>query len=157
VNDERDIRAHDFPGLAALGVLICAAHLACCGYPDRPSGRELSVEPGCDPVGRACRALGERVELVLRIGPPAARTLQPFPVSVRVRGMTPEKVIAEFAMPDMNMGQNRYQLLRAAGGQWEGKVILPTCSAGRRDWVARVTASTRTAAVTARFPFRVEG
>ena len=70
------------------------------------------------------------------------RPLRPFELKL----MLPEAVRAnavqasvDFVMVGMDMGINRYTLLRQANGDFVGKVILPVCSIGRSDWVAQLS------------------
>lgn len=58
--------------------------------------------------------------------------LKPFGLQVAVPGAS--AVSASFAMQDMDMGENRYRLVRGADGTWRADVILPVCVAGRADW-----------------------
>lgn len=44
-----------------------------------------------------------------------------------------------FQMRGMEMGLNRYRLLRK-NGRWHASVMLPACVQGRRDWVLRLEA-----------------
>jgi hypothetical protein len=59
--------------------------------------------------------------------------LQPFVLTVRA----PEgkQVYAEFVMQGMEMGLNRYRLERQLNEEWQGRVTLPVCVSGRRDWL----------------------
>lgn len=41
---------------------------------------------------------------------------------------------AEFSMPGMDMGFNRYRFV-ADGANWSAKVTLPVCATGGRDWL----------------------
>lgn len=41
---------------------------------------------------------------------------------------------ASFQMQGMDMGPNRYRLLRESG-KWHAQVMLPACVQGRRDWI----------------------
>lgn len=61
------------------------------------------------------------------------RTLKPFQVRVEAPGF--DDIEADFTMPGMNMGFNRYTLKRDAAGQHHAQVLLPTCISGRGDWV----------------------
>ena len=49
-------------------------------------------------------------------------------------GQTIQNVHAEFAMQGMEMGFNRYQLIKTAGAKWVAEVTLPACVQGRSDW-----------------------
>ena len=42
-------------------------------------------------------------------------------------------------MVGMDMGINRYSLLKQQNGDFVGKVILPVCSVGRSDWLAKLS------------------
>lgn len=46
---------------------------------------------------------------------------------------------ASFQMQDMDMGLNRYRLLRH-DGKWHAEVTLPACVRGRHDWILRLEA-----------------
>ncbi|OYY73593.1 MAG: hypothetical protein B7Y40_08665 [Gammaproteobacteria bacterium 28-57-27] len=70
------------------------------------------------------------------------RPLRPF----ELRLILPETAHAQaveasvdFVMVGMDMGINRYTLLKQADGNFVGKVILPVCSIGRSDWVAKLS------------------
>lgn len=61
------------------------------------------------------------------------KVLQPFQVWVRVGGA--RKVQATFTMEGMDMGFNLYTLRADKEGVFRGRVTLPVCVSGRRDWV----------------------
>ena len=63
--------------------------------------------------------------------------LKPFLLTVKAVGV--QNVSASFSMASMEMGLNRYTLTPIAEGVWQGKVILPVCIAGRRDWMLVLT------------------
>ncbi|OHX13049.1 hypothetical protein [Chromobacterium sphagni] len=61
---------------------------------------------------------------------------QPF--EVRLEGVTGGAApTVDFAMPEMDMGFNRYTFVREGAG-WKAQVILPMCVSGSRRWVAEV-------------------
>ena len=61
------------------------------------------------------------------------RSMQPFGIVVTApRAST---VFASFAMQGMEMGLNRYRLLRQSDGKWTAEVTLPVCVQGRSDWL----------------------
>lgn len=68
-------------------------------------------------------------------GAPSA--LKPFVLTVKAKGV--KEVSASFKMVDMEMGLNKYRLIPVQADVWEGKVILPLCVAGRRDWILILT------------------
>ena len=61
------------------------------------------------------------------------RNMQPFGVVVTMRKAS--AVFASFAMQGMEMGLNRYRLLRQPDGTWAAEVTLPVCVQGRSDWL----------------------
>ena len=109
---------------------------------DKGSDVELPVTPlqlseSCD-VKAGCVAVADDVSLHLSIGPDM-RALVPFPVTVVVQGeQRADSVTASFAMRDMDMGLNRYQLINDGAQRWFANVTLPVCSSGRSDWIAVV-------------------
>jgi hypothetical protein len=50
---------------------------------------------------------------------------------------------ASFQMRGMEMGMNRYRLLRK-DGHWHASVMLPACVQGRRDWVLQLDVGGKT-------------
>jgi hypothetical protein len=123
--------------------------------PDKQAALELNLDSACDPTQGACAAKGSGVQLSFQPRT-AIRPLQAFPVTVHLAGMEADIVTVDFSMPSMNMGWNRYRLLRQSGGVWSGEVILPVCSSGRHDWVARVEVEASRRRLTARFPVQTE-
>ncbi len=49
-------------------------------------------------------------------------------------GQSIQNVYAGFAMQGMEMGFNRYQLIKASDAKWLAEVTLPVCVQGRSDW-----------------------
>ncbi|HCA26910.1 MAG TPA: hypothetical protein DEP05_04595, partial [Betaproteobacteria bacterium] len=84
-----------------------------------------------DLAGGCAVTLAGRPVQVRFSAPPSA--LRPF--DVRVDALSAARVSANFRMVGMDMGRNRYQLVRESGGRWLAHVILPVCVAGRSDWV----------------------
>ena len=65
------------------------------------------------------------------------RAMKPFPVRLQVKGDEPvDSVMIAFSMPGMDMGLNRYRMIRGTAGDWGAEVTLPICISGRSDWVA---------------------
>lgn len=67
--------------------------------------------------------------------------LKPFFAKVLVEdkfGLNIESIKVEFKMKGMNMGLNNYSLNRFAlennKTMWKGKVVLPVCITGRKEW-----------------------
>ena len=45
-----------------------------------------------------------------------------------------QNIHANFAMKGMEMGFNRYQLIKVGQHTWQAEVTLPVCVQGRSDW-----------------------
>lgn len=73
------------------------------------------------------------------------RVLQPFQVWVRVGDA--RRVQARFTMEGMDMGFNLYTLHADEEGVFRGRVTLPVCVSGRRDWVMTLDIDGRQLAV----------
>jgi hypothetical protein len=115
----------------------------------------LEIHTPCAVIGEGCMAGDDEMAIGLRIAEPV-QPLQPFAVEVEAGAV--ESVFVEFSMRDMDMGMNRYRLEPdAADGRWRAQVMLPVCSMGRRDWVARVETRTPQAAYAAEFEFETGG
>lgn len=64
--------------------------------------------------------------------------LKPFALTVAAPAA--REVHVEFHMQGMEMGLNRYRLIRQANGEWRATITLPACVAGRRDWLMVIEA-----------------
>ena len=106
--------------------------------------RRLVAAAPCDLGAGACtRALPGGGELTLELGPRPLRAMADLAVAVTLRragaAEEPDGVSVSFAMPGMQMGENRIRLTRRGAGRFEGKAVLVRCPSGRRDWVAAVS------------------
>ncbi len=63
----------------------------------------------------------------------APAPLAPFVVTVQAPHA--REVAIGFEMEGMEMGPNRYRLVREPEGLWRARVLLPVCVSGRRDWL----------------------
>jgi len=52
----------------------------------------------------------------------------------RIQNVPIQKIHANFAMKGMEMGFNRYQLIKVGQAEWLAEVTLPVCVQGRSDW-----------------------
>ncbi|HES75895.1 MAG TPA: hypothetical protein ENO09_02675 [bacterium] len=106
----------------------------------------LPLLSDCNPVlsphaQEGCRAQDSSRAMTLKMSGDV-RPLRPFelrlilPETVRTQAT---EASVEFVMVGMDMGINRYTLLKQANGDFGGKVILPVCSIGRSDWVAKLS------------------
>lgn len=98
--------------------------------------REEATAPAlaleCPAPAQGCGATVAMKPVQVRLDGPL-RTLKPFQVRVDAPGF--DQIEANFTMPGMNMGFNRYTLKRDATGHHHVQVLLPTCISGRGDWV----------------------
>ncbi|MGW8311007.1 MAG: hypothetical protein ACWGNB_08075 [Thiogranum sp.] len=103
---------------------------------DRPL-TVLSAPPGCE-LQQGCRAGEGAFSVELQFAAPP-RAMSAFPVHLRVAAAEPvETVMISFSMQGMDMGLNRYRMLRGASNTWTANVTLPICVSGRSDWIAGV-------------------
>ncbi len=135
-----------------MGLLLVM--LAACGSEE--TGRVVQAEAsGCDAARMSCRVTVEGSEVELTLGP-GVKALQPFAArAVFEDGADIEQLLIDFQMVGMEMGINRYRLLRAEGA-WHGKVTLPVCTASRSDWVAILEYRRDGTDYRIRFPFSAE-
>lgn len=115
----------------------------------------LESEAGCDPVGGQCSAAGPGGGMTVRFSDEVV-PLKPFEVEVRPAAgaeIEPGRAMIEFDMVGMDMGVNRFRLERRADGSWGSQVIIPVCTTGRTDWVAKVSLTGRETMWVAEFPF----
>lgn len=105
--------------------LLALALLVGCSRPEAVQRVECK-----DPLA-GCR-LDE--EIVVRFSSVPA-TMQKF--DLLVEAPADAKPMASFQMRDMEMGLNRYRLLRQDNG-WHAEVMLPACVRGRQDWILRL-------------------
>jgi hypothetical protein len=73
------------------------------------------------------------------------KALQPFQVWVRAGDA--RRVQATFTMEGMDMGFNLYTLHADKDGVFRGRVTLPVCVSGRRDWMMTLDIDGRLLAV----------
>jgi len=118
-----------FYGLLILG---CLALVACTDPEDR-SLQTLALDAGCD-VRAACVGRAGDLRVSVRMAPHRS-ALKPFNVTLSSDARF-ESVIVSLEMQGMDMGQNRYRLLKADDGRWQADITLPVCTSGRSDWVA---------------------
>ncbi len=128
--------------------------------PDVPfAGRVVAMPaPTCSPVGGPCTVTDPPRSLALELMGDV-RPLRPFDLILRL----PDAALkdagtasVDFIMVGMDMGLNRYTLTRQADGSYRAKVILPVCSIGRSDWVAKAGVVVGQEMWTADFPFSAE-
>ena len=67
--------------------------------------------------------------------------MRPFKLLVNASKMTP--IAASFAMQGMDMGLNRYRLIKQENGSWAADVTLPVCIQGRSSWLLELEVEMR--------------
>ena len=88
---------------------------------------------GCADVVKGCAGDG----LTVRVDQ-APQVMRPFRLAVVAPAA--DAVEASFRMAGMDMGFNRYRLIKQAGqageaSEWQAEVTLPVCARSRRDWL----------------------
>lgn len=62
---------------------------------------------------------------------------QPFDILAENVPQNVQSLTVSFSMKDMDMGFNRFKLVRQADGGWQARrIFLPVCVAGRHDYLA---------------------
>lgn len=98
-------------------------------WPQKPN--PISTLSCINPL-QGCQIELERQPVHIQfIEPPSG--LHPF--TLRVTTPKASRISATFSMRDMDMGSNRYILVRNAPETWQAKVVLPVCVSGRHDWL----------------------
>ena len=105
--------------------LLAALLLSGCGK------QAISVTP-CSSLVQGCAVeLGaEKVSVKTNTIPVP---LKPFTLSISASSARAVNVVLQ--MQGMDMGVNRYRLLREPNGEWRATITLPVCISGRRDWL----------------------
>ena len=79
------------------------------------------------------------------------------PIRLQLVTANARQVYASFAMVRMEMGLNRYHLLKLADSVlWFAEVTLPVCVQGRSDWVIELEVKTQLKTMRYRIPFKVD-
>lgn len=100
------------------------------------SGKNNQVELiACADIVKGCSS--EQLKIRFDAVP---QTMKPFNVLVEMPGA--ESMEASFVMDGMEMGLNRYRLIKKTGGFWQAEVILPVCMQGRGDWLMELKVET---------------
>lgn len=112
--------------------------------PGQQSGETPAETLQCADLAAGCSTrLGDSAVQVGIAG--ELKVLQPFEVWVRAEGA--RRVQARFTMEGMDMGFNLYTLRADKEGVFRGRVTLPLCVSGRRDWVMTLDIDGRALAV----------
>ncbi len=124
------------------------------------SNSDIAIELGnakaCDAAVMSCVVSNAGYTLTLQLGPDV-KPLNPFATQLKIEGASDggQDVVVDFHMVGMDMGLNRYRLIRS-NGSWVGKTTLPICTASRTDWNAIVEFVDAGKKYTANFPFHTD-
>lgn len=79
------------------------------------------------------------------------------PIRLQLETVNARQVYASFAMERMEMGLNRYHLLKRPDSDlWFAEVTLPVCVQGRSDWVVELEIKTQLETMHYQIPFKVD-
>lgn len=135
-------RSH-FYRLAPLAILLLVALVVYMNQTREPQGGPALVLD-CPDLAAGCSTRLDGREVSVGIMG-ELKVLQPFQVWVRVGDA--RRVQATFTMEGMDMGFNLYTLHADEDGVFRGRVTLPVCVSGRRDWVMTLDIDGRRLAV----------
>jgi len=116
-------------------ILLCLTMVVACSDGDQKAQppQILMLDSGCD-VRSGCVGRGDGLSVTVRMAPHRS-ALKPFNVTLSSNAGI-DTVIVSLQMQGMDMGRNRYRLLRTANGRWQAEITLPVCASGRSDWIA---------------------
>lgn len=111
----------------------------------------LTVDGDCNIIEKGCLfSISNKQFQVLFVG--TARTMKPFNILVQQNNFEAEDetklrgISVEFTMPSMNMGINRFKLIKKNETniipKWQGKILLPVCVSKRVNWKMLVSIET---------------
>jgi len=120
---------------------------------DLPS--EMFSFTDCVPWQSACSVTGKKYTLALRFSHQPV-PLEPFDIQLSIKGVKPERISMEFEMVGMDMGFNQFEFHKD-DERWSTTGMLPVCSLGRSDWLARLNVTTGSSILTTSIPFAVQG
>ena len=114
--------------ISLLNLLIVAALLTACQ-------QAVDVSFECPDIAAGCSAAGLSVSTSA-----SPQILKPFALNIEFEDKATTEVYASFAMEGMDMGLNRYKMIKMADGAWQAEVTLPVCVRGRADWLMQIDA-----------------
>ncbi|MBB5017373.1 hypothetical protein HNQ59_000637 [Chitinivorax tropicus] len=107
-------------GLAGLLLLVLAG-----------CGKDTIPVVACPDLTQGCRfSIADQAVQAEAKGP--ISTFRPFDLTIRTAPAA--QMTVQFSMLGMEMGPGRYRLQQSSPGIWVGKIMLPVCIQGRRDW-----------------------
>ena len=84
----------------------------------------------CADIARSCG--NAKFSVLFKEAPQVMKPLHLELVSIGLENI--KSIHASFAMKGMEMGFNRYQLIKAGQNEWQAEITLPVCVQGRSDW-----------------------
>ena len=114
--------------IAAIGITLLVL-----GVRYLPTEVPVLQAMGCADLVKGCAGAGLTVRM-----DQVPKVMRPFRLTVTAPAA--DTVEASFSMAGMEMGFNRYRLIKQAGqaGEaplWQAEVTLPVCVRSRRDWL----------------------
>jgi len=115
------------------------------------------VSNGCVDQQGSCRLISAEGEIRLTFVDKVA-ALRPFVVDLDVSTWSSEieSIELDFKMAAMDMGKNRYRLLKQADGHWQSSVVLPICGAGGSEWLVEIQLKSSNGHWQGAVPFRLQ-
>ena len=106
---------------------------------------QLPVQLPCDVAAKGCIAGMDDLRVIVQFDENFG-ALKPFQLRLQMDPKTTiqiDEINLVFSMAEMNMGLNKYSLIRESDELWIANVTLPICTSGRSDWLAdfEITAS----------------
>jgi hypothetical protein len=91
--------------------------------------------------------------VTLSITPKDIPLVKPLEFEVALEGLIATNVEINFVGVDMNMGFNRFRLIKEAGGRFAGGGMLPVCVMDSMEWEAQVLLSTEQGLISVPYRF----
>lgn len=66
------------------------------------------------------------------------KALQPFMIRIVDKNNAIDRAVVLFRMKEMEMGKNEYGFVKLDAQNWKAEVVIPVCTAGRRDWLVEL-------------------
>ncbi len=118
--------------------LLALTLLACQPAEQTPLTEILELHLPCNIATDGCTAGNDNVQLFVKFDQNFG-ALKPFKLQLQLDHKTQvkvEEITLIFSMNGMNMGLNKYRLIRKNDALWVATVTLPICTSGRSDWIA---------------------
>jgi hypothetical protein len=117
----------------------------------------LELQQPCNVAAEGCTAANDKAQVTVKFDQDFG-ALKPFKLQLQLDQKTPvtvDEITLIFSMNGMNMGLNKYRLIREADGLWTATVTLPICTSGRSDWLAEFELKSSGQHWTVQIPFEL--